>query len=487
MLRYIFLLLLSCSLLASSEPGQLLPLTEHDLEKHVEKIEERVGAALKKIASIPIQKKSFHNTLREWNRLGSDLLEDLGMLLYLSEADFPTQMRAREAVGRLRAFLNSAVVQNREIARSLFSYARKVMIEKESPYSAYENYIISGWIRSVEPLVATLSLDEQKEFDAVKRRSEEREKRPYIYLTGNLKKQLQPTKERELTLFSLNTCFLPGNMAYLYGGVGPWKERIQPLAAKIQAIDADLVCLQEIFTDDAAFELYHALRNHYSHFYMSVGPKPLGFDIASLGLPSGLFVASKYPLDNPIFTPFSASASQINYGFFDFVVKGENRPLGHIYITHLQAFNRPGFLETRKLQLNEIVQKIERDRCQEGDVMPTILCGDLNIPWGSEEPAEALLKTHFDDSYNMGRIGVSESSSTCTDYFTQHFLASQRESGDVQPHFQIIDYALLLKSDASRYQLETQIVPTSNRRQPVSALSDHHGLLTRLSESLLLE
>ncbi len=84
--------------------------------------------------------------------------------------------------------------------------------------------------------------------------------------------------------------------------MSPWRDRLGALTALIRSTNADVVCLQEVHPDDAIQELYHALKDQYSYFYGAIGPRFLGFDLSALGLPSGLFVASKYPVENPEFS-----------------------------------------------------------------------------------------------------------------------------------------------------------------------------------------
>jgi len=80
----------------------------------------------------------------------------------------------------------------------------------------------------------------------------------------------------------------------LWGGVLPWELRIDGIVEQIKTQDPDVVCLQEVFDETAATALYEKLRDQYRHFYINIGPRNFGLHESSLGISSGLFVASKY-------------------------------------------------------------------------------------------------------------------------------------------------------------------------------------------------
>ena len=110
----------------------------------------------------------------------------------------------------------------------------------------------------------------------------------------------------------------------LFGGVLPWENRVDRIALFLKKSEADILFLQEVFSTTAGNQLYSKLKEQYAHFYLHIGPKISGFDAKNFGIPSGLFVASKYPLENPHFLIF-IHRSMIFYkvvrGDEDFVFK----------------------------------------------------------------------------------------------------------------------------------------------------------------------
>jgi endonuclease/exonuclease/phosphatase family metal-dependent hydrolase len=355
----------------------------------------------------------------------------------------------------------------------------KTSLLKDTPCTPYEYYQMQCLIDSCEPLKEFLSEEKQEDLELLKSLSADKKKEPFIYL-----KSQAPEKagvQEAFSVLTLNTCFVPWDYPYLFGGVLlPWRERVEPLAKILLSTDADVVCLQEVHAEDAVYALYEALKETYTYFYGAIGPRTLGFSFDTLGLPSGLFVASKYPIEHPQFTLFNAAGVPMNWGFFDFTVMNGGAPMGHIYATHLQSLSLDAFAKIRALQLQQIVEKMENDLAVNNQI-PFFLCGDLNIPYGSEEPGEALIRKHFYDDYNKDQGSVGESNRTCTDYFTNYFFSETKDPEEIDPQFQILDYALLLRSQP--FTIDTQQVETNDLKEVLSAVSDHHGLLTTISNT----
>src|ERR1700722_19601937 len=80
--------LTSCN---NSSSSYHLPQTSADVEKFVARAEEKAGARIDKIAAVPFSETTFDNTLREWNRLGNDLIASFVVLSYLTETDLPSK------------------------------------------------------------------------------------------------------------------------------------------------------------------------------------------------------------------------------------------------------------------------------------------------------------------------------------------------------------------------------------------------------------
>jgi hypothetical protein len=112
----------------------------------------------------------------------------------------------------------------------------------------------------------------------------------------------------------------------------------------IKKLDADVNCLYEVFDVITASYLSKELKKKgYSHFYYNIGAN-------ALGVSSGLFVASRYAIADPQFTPFSKTTLAgrtkfANKGVFAFSLiekKGAKRKtLARIHATHLSHSEKP--------------------------------------------------------------------------------------------------------------------------------------------------
>ncbi|HSX12904.1 MAG TPA: endonuclease/exonuclease/phosphatase family protein [Chlamydiales bacterium] len=476
----------SCAKTSVSEQPAL-PLTSEEVGKYLHRAEEKVLQTIHSLVSIPDDQKTSENMLKPWNRLSNEILTHFSVLTFITKSDFPSKIDAGIAIQKLQAFLFKSLIQNPDLYRSLMTYIDK-SLTGDAILTPYEHQEIHCLLESCEQIKGSLSKEDQETLDKLKDLNSKHEKAPFVYLKSDASDKTGVNPPEEFTVLSLNTCFVPGNFPLLFGGVYlPWQKRVSPLAEKILSINADVVCLQEVHAEDASYALYEKLKNDYSYFYMAMGPRVLGFSLDTLGLPSGLFVASKYPIENPQFTLFSTSGFPMNYGFFDFIVKNGKTSIGHIYTTHTQSLNYDQFAQIRALQLKQILEKMESDLAVKDEAIPFFLCGDLNIPFGSQEPGELLIRTYFYDDYNKNQEPINESNRTCTDYFTNYFFSPDKNPKQVDPNFQIIDYALLLRSLPSVHQLcqkcdiSTVQIPMNDLRKPESAISDHHALLTTIT------
>jgi len=198
-------------------------------------------------------------------------------------------------------------------------------------------------------------------------------------------------------LLTLNTCFLPGGLPKLNGGVEPWRARFSPLVKFIKESNADVVCLQEMFNPDATDALRQFLSDDYAHFYVHIAPKVLSKKMSNtFGFGSGLLVMSKMPIKNAQYVPIKAEHPCVNRGVFMVdVVRKDSKPL-RIGNTHLVAFHNDEAKQIRQEQIKEVTKILSKSKYQ------TILCGDFNISLGSGEPAEDTLKEFYLPTYSNG-------------------------------------------------------------------------------------
>lgn len=417
-----------------------------------------------------IEHRTFDNTVANWNVLRNKiininfLLSSLGVVY----ADESVEATGKEAAIALTLAL---VIQlNHEVLPAIVSYLETTPLQS---LTAAERKIVYLQLSEIPPQV--MSSDIASRVEKLKQQLAEYPMDAFEYRAGSGKEK--QSSDGSFTILNLNVCGFAGILPMLYGGPTPWKERIDSLSQRIEAVDADVICLQELFDPEANEAFYQRLKSKYPYFYINIGPR-----VDVIGISSGLFVASKYKIDNPEFTLFSDREKVRSYGFFEFDIKSGAQTLGHITTTHLQPYPTSKGQELRVKELEQVVETLQAKA--EKLQVPFFFCGDLNIQWGSQEPAEQLLQTHFIDNYNQGRTSITKDARTCYDFSDYWWKANRNPTGFTSP-IELIDYALLMKTAQSeQYQLETKRVPMGEITAKSLPDTDHDGLLSRIAPNL---
>ncbi len=300
------------------------------------------------------------------------------------------------------------------------------------------------------------------------------QKKPFTYRVGNA--QEKHLKENEkISVFTCNVCFVAGGFSLPFGGVKLWHDRIDDVVGKIKSSTSDVVCLQEVNDVEACYSLYEKLKDEYAYFCFNIGPEILSQN-------SGIFVASKYPIQDAKFTPFDTGIGlqkAVNKGFFDFNISSEDRVIARIVATHLPpSKDDQNPTKEEKIQrenaLNLIVQDLEKEKSY-----PSILVGDMNLVWGSDEYRNSAFPRDFVDPYNDKRSQTEEKDSTCaTDYLIDYEWKGKIE----KPCPAIVDYALLYNKDDDTYSVNSSLCPMFDYTKPEEALSDHQALVINVSK-----
>lgn len=281
---------------------------------------------------------------------------------------------------------------------------------------------------------------------------------PYSYEPGEAK---EIEGKSNISILSWNICCVPGGYSITDGGVTPWSNRIHRIIDKIQREDPDLICLYEVFDYDAATTLKEAFKENYAHFYFNIGPR-------TIGASSGLFIASKVPVNNPEFLSFPnkmkvGRTKLSEKGIFSF-----DTPQTRIYTTHLQHSEIPSSptreeYKARKAQVDILVKKVTEHR----EIFPNILqvvTGDLNV---DEKEFEAILASHFywertkEKSWGGDRF--------CSELMKKNISYPLN-----------LDYTLLVKNTLAEIEsrsIDAEYTPNLYRE---SDLSDHNGLISNL-------
>jgi exonuclease III len=89
------------------------------------------------------------------------------------------------------------------------------------------------------------------------------------------------------------------SMTRRLNGTRPVENRVQEAADYLLTQDDDIICLQEVFTEEATEILVNKLKGKYPHIVHNVGKNVVGMN-------SGLMLLSKYPLEKVEFETFES-------------------------------------------------------------------------------------------------------------------------------------------------------------------------------------
>lgn len=291
----------------------------------------------------------------------------------------------------------------------------------------------------------------------------------FYYLKGEGKEELAKNK---FTLLSWNICCVGAGYPISDGGVVPFRERIDRMIEKIKHENGDVACLYETFDFASTKALIEGLKKDYAHFYFNMGPRAIGVN-------SGIFVASKFPIEEAEFLPFPKEdlvdrAQNSSKGVFSFTVKGEDQSLARIYATHLQHSEEPEFPDekekgARENEMNMILSEIKEHSTEYPDI-PHILTGDLNLD--DEELQKSFWKSNFVEESKSRNL---DEKTWGGDAYCANLVGNKRISGALN-----LDHTLIYKNQASDIQLETTLVATGYdpKKYQKEALSDHEGLFS---------
>lgn len=295
------------------------------------------------------------------------------------------------------------------------------------------------------------------------------EARPFTFLKGDASEK-QGDKAR-LTTFNANILFMPDDYTWFFGGVSNWEKRKDAVANIILNVDADVVSLQEEHVTEGAIALYERLKGTYAYFYINVGQADHTQDLQSIRMNSGLFVASKYPIEGMNFVPYLVEGRQegINKGFLEGTVMISGEPFCQLYHTHLNPFENETAYRVRKEEAELLVDSMEKK-----DLFSVAL-GDMNVNMGSKEWKNSPLSQKFICNYPPGE------GATCTDTLGWIVERPQADRQGIEHEGHICDYALVyLKS--SPVNIVSHQVKFYDLDVPEQAVSDHQGVFSIITK-----
>jgi endonuclease/exonuclease/phosphatase family metal-dependent hydrolase len=150
---------------------------------------------------------------------------------------------------------------------------------------------------------------------------------------------------------------------------GPWEERRAMLRAGIEALNPDVIGMQEVMSD-GTHTLAHEATEGLGYGITYGEAKPLGG-----GISFGNAVLSRWPVALRELVPLPDAGTDEQRSLLMTEVMTPSGPLPFL-VTHLAWRMHHGFV--REAQVKAIAEQIERHEPMREDRLPLVLCGDFN-------------------------------------------------------------------------------------------------------------
>jgi hypothetical protein len=211
-----------------------------EIEERVVLIAEKIDETAKAILSIAPEGHTFENTLKLWNQLSTELLQELDALNSVDT------MMTSQLSDYLQSYFME-VVQDPELSQILMDCSYKVAQNME--IDPFQRYVGSRLIENgSEPVYFNGIAEEKNDVETVSN-------------LLNFKSEAQ----------------------------------VSQLAYKILSANADAVCIHDIVADHHAYALYNTLKKNYAHFIYV--PARSIFNFANSNQKKGMLIASKFNED----------------------------------------------------------------------------------------------------------------------------------------------------------------------------------------------
>ncbi len=193
-----------------------------------------------------------------------------------------------------------------------------------------------------------------------------------------------------------------------FNGTRPVAVRMKEAVKYINQTKDDIVCFQEVFTQNATQILTEGLHTFYPHTIHNVGKNIMGIN-------SGLMIFSKYPFEHIEFEPFEARYGKNSFsqkGVLGAIINKNDKRIVVINM-HLEAGGflscQANSLATKERQLEQAIKlrdKLVTKASEGGGEVVIIFAGDTNLPQNKFERSEnsSSIRTVF-SQYNLNPQG----------------------------------------------------------------------------------
>ena len=312
----VFIALFASKTIYAALPPQesSFPETTWEMREQVCDVGGFIYQTMEDIMSVPVDEQTFENTLGLWFRSSSKLSQTLNMLHKLIEFKSPLASLAHQSSNDLCA-LSLDAYHNPTLYQILLDCSTKAF--DDSSLNPLQQHLAKCFI--------------ENDFGVP------------LHIQGKMLKKHNDSKRFTILnledLSSLKNC--DPNVLW-----------------DVYLSDADIVCINGVFNEDAAYQAYEILQQNYAHFIY------LNSDISSLktlqeSSVGSLLIASKYALEiNEINTPER---------FFSFFIRSGTSSLAHCYVSYANISSDSKFLQ--------MLQKMQNDTFLTMSQMPILFFG----------------------------------------------------------------------------------------------------------------
>lgn len=163
----------------------------------------------------------------------------------------------------------------------------------------------------------------------------------------------------------------------LWWRFGPWEERQAAIAATLAAVDADVVCLQEVWTEEGGADQASVLADRLGSHAATTPPR--FYD----GVSFGNAILSRWPVAEVDVTSLPRADGQPGHRMA--LLAAIDSPFGRVPVVTTHLDWQYDASEVRHAQTDALAAFVAEHRGDDDTGFPPVLTGDLNAVPGSDE------------------------------------------------------------------------------------------------------
>lgn len=215
----------------------------------------------------------------------------------------------------------------------------------------------------------------------------------HFVISKNISTTTDTTSNQTISVLTYNTQLMP----FYAGTVDNLNQpKIRVIDIEPRITHNDIVVLEELFDHDLRHTMMDEMKQHYPHNTTVVGTN------SNKPLSGGVMIFSKWPIvrEEQIVYQACSGADALAAKGAVYAAINKNGKIYHLFGTHLQAGNDDDSIRSRKKQLNELTNFIDRMYIPANE--PVLLAGDFNINEFSNEAHDLLSILNVTAPANIG-------------------------------------------------------------------------------------